>query len=414
VRRQWFSLQESFGQAARTLMTNRLRTGLGALAIAVAVGTQVVVVAALDGVAAFARQTTSRSFGSDTFLLAQVASPGRISRRELQDQLQRNQPLRRTDWRFLEAHEDGLVQYAPNVQTVGEVTSGSRSYETAAISGTTSVLAGLRDLALARGRFLSADDDRDGTVVAVIGADVADALFPMGEALGQSIRLAGRRFTVIGVQTRLGTSNGTSLDRFVWIPIRAWERAFGTPRSLPIFAKAAPGASSVAAEDRARASLRARRQLAPGAPDTFDILTPDAARGFVANLSQRIGIAAGPISLMALFAAIVVVTNTVLVSVTQRTREIGVRRALGAPRAQIMREVVAESALTSVMGGLAGLLVASGLVAVAARALELPLDVKLSTVGLSLVASAASGLLAGWYPARRAIRLTVVEAMRVE
>ncbi len=414
MHRQLFSLQESVRQAARTLMTHPLRAGLGALAIAVAVGTQVLVVTALDGVAAFARMTTARSFGSDTFLLARVASPGRVSRREFQDQLLRNQPLRRTDWRFLEAHADDVVQYAPNVQTIAEVTAGNRVYETAAVSGTTSVLAGLRDLAIARGRFLSPEDDRVGAVVAVIGADVAEGLFPTSEAIGQSIRVAGRRFTVVGVQTRLGTSGGTSLDRFVWIPIRAWERAFGVPDSLPIFARAAPGATTVNAEDRARASLRARRQLAPAAPDTFDILTPDAARGFVANLSQRIGIAAVPISLMALLAAIVVVTNTVLVSVTQRTREIGVRRALGAPRGQIMREVVAESALQSVVGGVVGLLVAMGLLSVASGLLDLPLDVRLSTVGLSLAASAASGLLAGWYPARRAVQLSVVEAMHVE
>jgi len=269
-------------------------------------------------------------------------------------------------------------------------------------------------LAIARGRFLSPDDDRAGRVVAVIGADVAEVLFPATDPIGQGIRIAGRGFTVIGVQTKLGTSSGTSLDRFVWIPIRAWERAFGTPRSLPIFAKAAPGADAVAAEDRARASLRARRQLQPGTPDTFDVLTPDAARGFVANLSQRVGVAAGPISLMALLAAIVVVTNTVLVSVTQRTREIGVRRALGAPRAQIMREVIAESALTALVGGVVGIVVAVGLMAAASSALDLPLEVRLSTVGLSVIASAASGLVAGWYPARRATRLTVVEAMRLE
>jgi hypothetical protein len=94
------------------------------------------------------------------------------------------------------------------------------------------------------------------------------------------------------VSGETGYVSGTSLDRFVWIPIRAWERAFGTPRSLPIFAKAAPGGSAISAED-ARVRPFARRGLAPGAPDTFDVLTPDAARGFVANLSQRIGVAAG-------------------------------------------------------------------------------------------------------------------------
>ncbi|MBM3750362.1 MAG: ABC transporter permease [Acidimicrobiia bacterium] len=407
-------MRESFRQALTTLRANRLRSALGALAIAVAVATQVIVVAALDGVAASAESTTARAFGSETFLLGQVASPGRVSRRELQDQLLRNQPIRRTDWRFLEGVADGLVQYAPNVQAVANVTAGSRTYENAAVSGTTSVLANLRDLAIASGRFLVSQDDRSGAAVAVIGADVADTLFPASNPLGQGLRIAGRRFEVVGVQVRQGSSGGTSLDRFVWIPLAAWERAFGAPRTLPIFARALPGATAMQAEDRARASLRARRNQVPGEADAFDVLTPDAARGFVANLSRRIGVAAGPISLMALLAAIVVVTNTVLVSVTQRTREIGVRRALGATRTTILREVLAESALTAMIGGVVGLGVAWGMVTVLAGALDLPVAVAPMTVATSLLASALSGIVAGWYPARRATHLVIVDALRTE
>jgi ABC-type antimicrobial peptide transport system permease subunit len=160
--------------------------------------------------------------------------------------------------------------------------------------------------------------------------------------------------------------------------------------------------------------MRARRGQAPGEPDAFDILTPDAARGFVANLTRRIGVAAGPISLMALLAAIVVVTNTVLVSVTQRTREIGVRRALGARRSAIVREVLAESMLTAIIGGVAGLIFAAGVVAALAGALELPLTVAPGVVLSSVLASALSGVAAGWYPARRATRLAVVDALRTE
>lgn len=405
---------ESFRQAAATLAANRLRSTLGALAIAVAVATQVIVSAALEGVAASAEATSSRAFGSETFLLAQVASPGRVSRKELQDQLLRNQPIRRADWRFLEQVSDDRVLYAPNVQTVAEVTAGARTYETAAVSGTTSVLADLRDLSIAQGRFLSPDDDRTGALVAVIGVDIAETLFPTGTALGEGIRIAGRRFVVIGVQSRLGRSNGASLDRFVYVPFVAWQRAFGSPRTLPLFARAAAGAPLQEAEDHARVSMRARRGQAPGEPDAFDILTPDAARGFVANLTRRIGVAAGPISLMALLAAIVVVTNTVLVSVTQRTREIGVRRALGARRSAIVREVLAESMLTALIGGVVGLAFATAVVAGLAGALELPLTVAPGVVLTSVLASALSGLAAGWYPARRATRLAVVDALRTE
>jgi putative ABC transport system permease protein len=405
---------EAISQGSAALRGNPLRAGLGALAIAVAVATIVLVVSALDGVAAYARQSTARTFGSDTFLIAQVASPGRVSRRELQEQLQRNPPIRRSELKFLEQYAGGLVVYAPNAQTRANVIAGGYKAENVAITGTTWQLAEIRDLAIARGRFFRADEDLRGEQVTVIGADLVDALFPAVDPLGQSVRIAGRKFMVIGVQERQGQAGGTSLDTYAWLPLRAYERAFGAPRTLQIFAKATGDQPSVVAEDRARISFRARRTLGPGVADTFDVLTPDAARGFVTNLSGRIGAAAGPISLMALLAAIVVVTNTVLVSVTQRTREIGVRRALGAPRQQIMREVLAESALVAMIGGAAGTVVAVTLVALLAGVLAIPLAVQPSTVAGSLAASALSGLVAGWYPARRAVRLDVIAAMRAE
>jgi putative ABC transport system permease protein len=393
---------------------HRLRSSLGALAIAAAVATIVVVAAALDAVAAYARTTTARAFGADTFLIAQVASPGRITRREFQQQLQRNPPIRRLELKTLDALSGGLVEYAPNAQVTAEVAAQGRVFENGAVTGTWSTLADLRDLAIGRGRFFRPDEDRRGAAVAVIGADVADALFPGRDPLGQPIRVAGRRFDVIGVQDRLGNSGGASLDRYVWIPLGAFERAFGAPRSLQIFAAAAAGRPSVDGEDRARVSLRAARHLAPGVPDTFDLLTPDAARGFVMNLSQRIGAAAGPISAMALLAAIVVVTNTVLVSVTTRTREIGVRRALGAPRGQILLEVLAEAIAVATVGGIAGALVAWLLVSLLAGTLGIAVAVRPSTLLLALVSAALSGAAAGWYPARRATRLDVVTALRAE
>ncbi|MEZ5416870.1 MAG: ABC transporter permease [Vicinamibacterales bacterium] len=407
-------LFDAIHQGVAAAAAHRLRSSLGALAIAAAVATIVVVVAALDGVAAYARTTTARAFGSDTFLLAQVASPGRVSRRELQQQLQRNPPIRRVELAALERLAGGLVEYAPNAQTTAEVAAGGRTFENGAITGTWSTLADLRDLGIARGRFFRPDEDRSGALVAVIGADVADALFPSRDPLGQSIRLAGRRFEVIGLQDRLGNSGGASLDRYVWIPLSAYERAFGAPRSLQIFARTSPGRPSVDGEDRARISLRATRSLGPGTADTFDLLTPDAARSFVLNLSQRIGAAAGPISAMALLAAIVVVTNTVLVSVTTRTREIGVRRALGAGRTQILQEVLAEAVVVSVVGGAVGVAVAWGLVSVLASALDVPIAVRASTLAVALSAAAASGIAAGWYPARRATRLDVIAALRTE
>ncbi len=391
-----------------------MRSALGALAIAVAVATIVTVVTALDGVKRYAEASTARTFGSDTFVLAQVASGSRVSRRELQEQLVRNPPIRRADLAFLERYAGDVTWYAPSAQTRAEVSSGARVVEDGAVTGTTSTLADIRNLDLERGRFFRSDEDLAGDTVAVIGADIADTLFPTSDPLAQSVRLRGRRFTVIGVQARQGSTGAGSQDKYVWIPLRAYERAFGAPRSLQVFAKAAPGYDATAAEGRARISMRARRALRPGAADTFDVLTPDAARGFVANLSQRIGAAAGPISLMALLAAIVVVTNTVLVSVTQRTREIGVRRALGASARRIVQEILAESLLLSIAGGLAGALAAWAFLATIEFALELPLQVAPQTLILAITAAAGSGIISAWYPARRAVALDVVAAIRTE
>jgi len=405
---------EALKQALRSLRGYPLRTALGVIAILVAVATICLVVTALDGVREFARLSAERAFGSDTFVVAQVASTGQISRKDLAEKLQRNLPIRRADVRFLERENAGRVLYAPNAVRNANVTRGGYEFENAAITGTTADLVDIRDLGIGQGRFFDPLEDVRGSQVAVIGADVADALFPSGDPLGETIRVGGRGFVVVGVQARLGTSGGTNLDRNVFVPLVAFERVFGAPQTLQVFARADRGGTAQEAEDTARITMRARRHLSPGEADTFDILTPDSARSFVQRITERIGVAGVPIAIMALLAAIVVVTNTTLVSVSQRTREIGVRRALGASRRQISAEVVAESLVVALGGGAIGLLLVLAITPLAADAAGISLHVRWSTMAWSLAASGLSGLAAGWYPARRAVRVDVISAIRTE
>ena len=405
---------DALAQAAGTTLAHPLRSGLGALAMAVGVATVAIVITALQGLAAFARATTARTFGSDTFVLARIASPGSIGRRELEEKLARNPVLRRSDLRFLERWAGDEVLYAPSAQRSGEATAGGRKFENAAITGTGAALADIRDLGLARGRFLSREDEARAAAVAVIGADVADALYPGLDPVGRSLRVDGRRFEVVGVQSRLGLAAGASQDRYVWMPLAAYERIFGAPETLQVFARARETEQTIAAEDRTRATMRARRRLPPGVADTFDLLSPTAARGFVANLTERVSAAATPLSVMALLASIVVVTNTTLVSVTQRTREIGVRRALGATRRQIVHELVLESTLVALVGGAAGLLAVVALASAVQATFALPLALTAATALGSFASAALAGIVAGLYPARRASRIDVIAAVRAE
>lgn len=400
-------------EAASTIARNPLRSSLAALAVAAAVATTAVVQTGLDALARTARETSARAFGADTFVVARLAS-GNLSRRELADKLARNPNITRSDVRYIQNIADGRVTYAATAQKNADVVRGSRKFEQATMNGTQAALLGIRNIDIQSGRFISEQEDTSGAPVVILGQAIVDQLFPAGDPLGEQVRIAGRAFTVIGLQTRQGTAGGVSLDRYVWMPLRAFERAFGATASLQVFAKAPTSAQSTAAEDHARVSMRARRHLGPGETDTFDIITPEASRSFVANITERIGAAAIPISIMALMAAIVVVTNTSLVSVTQRTHEIGIRRALGASRAAVIGETLAESAMVGLLGGTAGLLAGAGVLALASRIGGLPLTISLPTAALSLTAAVLSGVLAGWYPARRAASIDVVDALRLQ
>jgi putative ABC transport system permease protein len=403
----------SIREAIVTIRAHPLRASLAALAMAAAVCTTAVVQTGLNGLARSAREASARAFGSDTFVIAQIAASG-LSRRELAERIARNPALTRADGRFLERTAGERVVYAASAQRQADVSAGARRFEDAAISGAQAMLFEIRDVGIDRGRPLTGDDEAAGAQVVVVGAGIAEALFPAADPLGRTVRIARRGFRIVGVLAPQGTGAAASLDRYVWMPIGAFERVFGPPATLQIFSKAPRGSETRAAEDHARVSMRARRHLGPAARDNFDIITPEASRNFVAAITERLGAAAPPISLMALVAAIIVVANTTLVSVTERTREIGIRRAVGATRRGVVAETLAEATIIALAGAAIGLAGAAAMIAIAAGPLGLDLSLDWTTALASVAAAGASGIAAGWYPARHAAALDVINALRQE
>jgi len=267
---------------------------------------------------------------------------------------------------------------------------------------------------VAEGRFLVDTDIQLGRRVVFIGADIADALFPGESALGQEVRLRGVPFEVVGVAQRKGSMLGQSKDGFAVIPWPAYDRTFGKARNTNIALVATSPEDVPRAIDEVVGRLRRLRGLAPYEENDFDYYSNDTSASLFNNLAAMVAAATGGICALALLVGGIGIMNIMLVSVTERTREIGVRMALGARRRRILSQFLVESVTLSGSGGLIGVLLGAG-IALAARALfDVPASIPVWAVTLSLALTGGAGLLFGIYPAARASKLDPVEAMRTE
>jgi putative ABC transport system permease protein len=228
--------------------------------------------------------------------------------------------------------------------------------------------------------------------------------------------VAGTEFTVVGLLERQGSSFGRSLDNPVYIPITVYYDLYGSQRGTAVFGKARVGSglNMDSALDVTREALRSHFHTPPGQDDNFDTLTPDSVRSFVDSVLGVIAAVVVPITSISLVVGGIVIMNIMLVSVTERTREIGIRKSLGARQADILLQFLIESVILSLAGGLIGLLFGALVAAALSALFGATLKVTASYVILSIFVSSAVGIISGWYPARRAARMDPVAALRAE
>jgi putative ABC transport system permease protein len=395
---------------------HRLRTFLTLLGVVIGVASVVIVGAAIEGLGAEAEVTVSRAFGTDTYLVAQIASPGRMTRREVFEKLKRNKQIRYEDLAYLRLATGDQVLYSPYQQRPADVKFEDRTFEAAIVIGAAAALADIRDVAVIDGRFFTDQEERSKQQVCVIGDDIRAEFFEGTNALGKKLKIRGFDFTIIGVQEKLGSSLGRTQDNSIYIPDTVFVKMYGYPRTLSIFGRPRPG-TGLSLEDGldiTRSALRARYRAKPSVEDPFDFLTPDSIRGFVDSILGLISIVVVPVTMISLIVGGIVIMNIMLVSVTERTREIGIRKSIGAKSGDILLQFLLESLIVSVAGGLLGLVVAAGLCELLARAANATLRITAPYVVLAIVVSSLVGVLSGWYPAKRAAGLDPVEALRAE
>ncbi len=411
-----YRFQTTLALAIDSIRSHRLRSFLTLLGVLIGVASVILVGAGIEGLGVTAEETTSKAFGTESYLVAQVANVGRLTPKQRAEKLRRNRQLKRTDLVYLREATGDKVLYSPYLQRPDDVKRGELTMEGCNISGVAASLPEIREVPIVDGRFYTEQEERNKAFVAVIGDEIRTTFFPGASPLGQTIKIRGYDFTIIGVQEKLGSSFGRSQDNGVFMPDTTFEKVYGPARSMGIFARARPdmGLTMDDAIEETRAALRVKNHLGPKATDNFDFLTPDSIRGFVDSILGAIRVVVVPVTLISLVVGGIVIMNIMLVSVTERTKEIGIRKSLGATKRDILSQVLTESFLISALGGLLGIATAWLLVVGITNAFDIRMRITAPYIMLAVFVSSGVGLISGWYPARRAANLDPIEALRAD
>ncbi|QSQ15934.1 ABC transporter permease [Myxococcus landrumensis] len=395
--------------AVFSLRANRLRTVLTTLGIGIGVATLLAIIGIIQGLnTSFHRQLST--FGANTLYVSKF--PWIIKGDWWKYRNRKNFTLEQLP--RLRAMAPFITAMSPSVSRMSDVSYGGEQVSTVRIQGVNHEYLTISGYDITSGRFLTEADEEVTRPVAVIGADVADRLFPGISPLGRTVRVDNRSFQVVGTLSRKGKMVNESMDLLVLIPFKTFYASFGKGRPFEIAMAVADASQIREAEDQLVGILRRLRGTDPGEPDDFNINKPSMMAQTYAQLTGALyGVAVG-VGLITLLVGGIGIMNIMLVSVRERTREIGVRRALGARKRTIVIQFLMEAASVSAVGGLLGTTVGLGTAKVVSLITPLAADVQATTILGGVFFAAMVGLLFGIWPAARAANLDPVEALRYE
>jgi putative ABC transport system permease protein len=411
IKKAWVTFYETLKLSLDALRAHKLRSFLTLLGVILAVTTLVFVMSVIAGLNLYVAQRVA-NLGANVFIVDRF---GIITSRDAFIKAQKRPLVTLDDYRRL---RDGM-SLARAVAAEGDLNNQTRVgdiiMENTDIMGATPNFADVRNLNIAEGRFITPADDEHHSDVAFIGADLATKFFPNVDPLGKSIRVGTHSYEVIGVAEAIGSAFGQSQDNFMIIPMgtfhKSWQRGIDW---IAIFIQAPNAEMMAASQDEARMLLRAWRHLDYNAPDNFAILGSDSIMALWHDLTGNLAFVAMALVSVFLVVGGIVIMNIMLASVTERTREIGLRRSLGARKMHILLQFLTESAVLAAFGGFIGILTAYVAVFLVKATFSFPMETPLTAVILSLCLSTAVGLFFGIFPAMRAAKLDPIEALRAE
>jgi putative ABC transport system permease protein len=397
--------------ALQSIFSHKLRAFLTLIGIIIGVASVVVVGASIDGLNAYVIDKVSKLLGANHFMIARIAHVGNMTEEEWEKMMKRN---KRLDWDDL----DWLLNKCTSCQEVGaEADSrtdlkheGQELFGTQ-IAGVTANLAEIEDKSIIEGRFLVPYEVEHSALVCVIGTDLKEKFFPGVDPIGRTIKIKELPLTIVGIEEKRGSMFGQSLDNNAYIPLTTFERMFGRRQSLQLHGKAHDRATFDSTIEQARIAMRNRHKLKGDADDDFGLINVEQVNNQVDQLTGAIAVAVIPITFISLVVGGIVVMNIMLVSVTERTFEIGLRKAVGAKRKHILVQFLIESSVLCALGGVLGLLLAAGVSWLISATTPVPMSITITYVVLSIAVSSVIGMLFGIYPAIKAAKLDPIIAL---
>jgi ABC-type antimicrobial peptide transport system, permease component len=411
VRRSLIAFLETFRLAIDSLRAHKLRSFLTLLGVILAVTTLVAVMSLVSGMNFYVADRIA-NLGANVFIVDRF---GIITSNDAWVKAQKRPLLTMDEYEWLRENMKTANAVAALDDRNIDIKAGNERLERTDVMGATPNYTDVRNIGIAQGRMITQSDDEHRSPVVFIGADVATKLYPNVDPIGKTLRAENHEYQVIGVATPIGSAFGQSQDNFLIMPIHTYLKELHRQRDwIGVFIQAPSAEMMEASKDEARMLMRARRHLAYGAPDNFAILGSDSIMALWHDLTGRLAAAAVGIVSVFLVVGGIVIMNIMLASVTERTREIGIRRSLGARKAHILLQFMTESGVLAAVGGVAGIIGAYAVVALVRETTSIPMETPMSAVIISLILSTAVGLFFGIYPAMRAAKLDPIEALRAE
>jgi putative ABC transport system permease protein len=397
--------------ALQSIFAHKLRTFLTLIGIIIGVASVVVVGASISGLNSYVVTQISKVLGVNHFMIARMAHVGSRTEEEWEAMNRRNKRLEWEDYDWLREQCTACKEVGAQLETRIDLKHDGQELFGTEVAGVTANMGEIEDKTIVEGRFLLNHEVDNSSYVCVIGYELREKFFDGVDPIGKDLKIQGVPFKIVGVEEKRGSMFGQSLDNHAYIPVTTFGKLFGRRQSLQLHGKAESREQFMATIEQARIAMRNRHKLKGDEEDDFGLVNVEQVNNQIDQLTGAIAGVVVPITFISLLVGGIVVMNMMLFSVTERTFEIGLRKAVGAKGKHILMQFLIESSLLSAFGGLLGLLLAAGIASLINVTTPVPMTITLPYIVLSLGVSGSIGMLFGIYPAIKASRMDPILAL---